>query len=275
MTFHADDALPCEIDSLLARAPDDGQLVISTGHGDLDKHLHGGLRAGHLTLVCGETGAGSSTFALGIARHAAMVQGLPAVFCSPTSSHREIVTRIIAAETRVPASHLRSRDLTDDEREELAVARDRLATAPLLATAAWSHPWSITALKGGVETWAKGAARLIVLDDVISASHNARELVESLRQLAHAHRVSMIVVSSMGPLAGHRAPPRLCDLGDLVGLTDLFDLVLTLHRDDLHDARSLRPGEADITIAKHRYGPTRVSTVAFQGHYARFVDMCS
>ncbi len=33
------------------------------------------------------------------------------------------------------------------------------------------------------------------------------------------------------------------------------------------------PGEADIIVAKHRNGPTRDITVAFQGHYSRFVDM--
>jgi len=28
-------------------------------------------------------------------------------------------------------------------------------------------------------------------------------------------------------------------------------------------------------VAKHRNGPTRQLTVAFQGHYSRFVDMAS
>ena len=32
-------------------------------------------------------------------------------------------------------------------------------------------------------------------------------------------------------------------------------------------------GRAEILLAKHRNGPTRDITVAFQGHYSRFVDM--
>ncbi len=51
------------------------------------------------------------------------------------------------------------------------------------------------------------------------------------------------------------------------------DVVILLHRDDVYEKESTRPGEADLIIAKHRNGPTRDITVAFQGHYSRFVDM--
>ena len=51
------------------------------------------------------------------------------------------------------------------------------------------------------------------------------------------------------------------------------DLVILLNRPDIHDKESDRAGEADIDVAKHRNGPTRTLTVAFQGHYSRFTDM--
>ena len=51
------------------------------------------------------------------------------------------------------------------------------------------------------------------------------------------------------------------------------DMVILLHRDDVYEKESTRPGEADLIVAKHRNGPTRDITVAFQGHYCRFVDM--
>uniref|UniRef100_UPI0038CDBAB6 replicative DNA helicase n=1 Tax=Nocardiopsis suaedae TaxID=3018444 RepID=UPI0038CDBAB6 len=51
------------------------------------------------------------------------------------------------------------------------------------------------------------------------------------------------------------------------------DMVLLLYREDVHDKESPRAGEADIIVAKHRNGPTAEVTVAFQGHYSRFVDM--
>jgi replicative DNA helicase len=51
------------------------------------------------------------------------------------------------------------------------------------------------------------------------------------------------------------------------------DMVILLHREDVYEKESTRPGEADIIVAKHRNGPTRDLVVAFQGHYSRFVDM--
>ncbi len=51
------------------------------------------------------------------------------------------------------------------------------------------------------------------------------------------------------------------------------DMVLLLHREDAYEPESPRAGEADFIVAKHRNGPTATVTVAFQGHYSRFVDM--
>lgn len=51
------------------------------------------------------------------------------------------------------------------------------------------------------------------------------------------------------------------------------DMVVLLHREDAYERESPRAGEADFIVAKHRNGPTATVTVAFQGHYSRFVDM--
>jgi replicative DNA helicase len=53
------------------------------------------------------------------------------------------------------------------------------------------------------------------------------------------------------------------------------DVVILLHREDAYERESPRAGEADLIVAKHRNGPTATVTVAFQGHYSRFVDMAA
>ena len=50
------------------------------------------------------------------------------------------------------------------------------------------------------------------------------------------------------------------------------DVVILLYREDMFEKESPRAGEADLIVAKHRNGPTNSVTVAFQGHYSRFVD---
>lgn len=53
------------------------------------------------------------------------------------------------------------------------------------------------------------------------------------------------------------------------------DVVMLLHRESMYEQDSPREGEADIMVAKHRNGPTKTITVAFQGHYSRFTNMAT
>jgi replicative DNA helicase len=65
----------------------------------------------------------------------------------------------------------------------------------------------------------------------------------------------------------------LSDLRESGSLEQDADLVVLLHREDVYERESPRAGEADLIVAKHRNGPVKTVTVAFQGHYSRFVDM--
>ena len=67
--------------------------------------------------------------------------------------------------------------------------------------------------------------------------------------------------------------PVLSDLRESGSLEQDADTVVLLNRPDIHDKESDRAGEADIDVAKHRNGPTKTITVAFQGQYSRFTDM--
>lgn len=71
------------------------------------------------------------------------------------------------------------------------------------------------------------------------------------------------------------ARPMLHDLRDAGGIEDVADEVILIHRDDQYEKESIRPGEADLIVAKHRNGAERELIVAFQGHYCRFVDMAN
>jgi replicative DNA helicase len=67
--------------------------------------------------------------------------------------------------------------------------------------------------------------------------------------------------------------PALSDLRESGSLEQDADMVILLHRDNAFEKESARPGEADLIVAKHRNGPTKTITVAFQGHFSRFTDM--
>ena len=65
----------------------------------------------------------------------------------------------------------------------------------------------------------------------------------------------------------------MSDLRESGSIEQDADMVVLLHREELYERESPRAGEADFIVAKHRNGPTATITVAFQGHYSRFVDM--
>ena len=87
----------------------------------------------------------------------------------------------------------------------------------------------------------------------------------------------VIAVSQLnrGPEQRHDKRPMLSDLRESGSIEQDADMVMLLHREDMYDKESPRAGEADFMVVKHRNGPTANVTVAFQGHYSRFVDMAN
>jgi replicative DNA helicase len=101
------------------------------------------------------------------------------------------------------------------------------------------------------------------------------EMSRSLKLLAKEIDVPVIAISQLnrGPEQRTDKRPLLSDLRESGSIEQDADMVILLHREDVYERESPRAGEADLVIAKHRNGPTATVTVAFQGHYSRFVDM--
>lgn len=66
--------------------------------------------------------------------------------------------------------------------------------------------------------------------------------------------------------------PQLSDLRESGSIEQDADVVFLVHRPEYYEPDD-RPGEADIIMAKHRNGPTKTFTLAFNGAKSRFDDM--
>ena len=108
-----------------------------------------------------------------------------------------------------------------------------------------------------------------------SRQQEVSEFSRNLKLLAKELEVPIIALSQLnrGPEQRTDKRPMLSDLRESGSLEQDADVVILIHRDDAYDRDSPRAGEADLIVAKHRNGPTATVTVAFQGHYSRFVDM--
>jgi replicative DNA helicase len=101
------------------------------------------------------------------------------------------------------------------------------------------------------------------------------DLSRSLKLLAKELEVPVVALSQLNRGSEQRTDkkPMLSDLRESGSIEQDSDVVILLHREDQYEKESPRAGEADLIVAKHRNGPTATVTVAFQGHYSRFVDM--
>ena len=132
--------------------------------------------------------------------------------------------------------------------------------------------------------WQQHGIKLFVIDylqlmtsgrKVESRQLEVSEFSRSLKLLAKELDVPVIAISQLNRGAEQRQDkrPLLADLRESGSLEQDADMVILLHREDAYERESPRAGEADFIVAKHRNGPTDTVTVAFQGHYSRFVDM--
>jgi replicative DNA helicase len=103
------------------------------------------------------------------------------------------------------------------------------------------------------------------------------ELSRSLKLLAKELELPVVALSQLNRGSEQRTDkrPMLSDLRESGSIEQDSDVVILLHREDQYEKESPRAGEADLIVAKHRNGPTATVTVAFQGHYSRFVDMAN
>ncbi len=255
---------------------------VPTSFADLDA-LTNGLHPGQLIVVAARPGLGKSTMALDVVRSATIKHNLPAAIFSLEMSKIEITMRLLSAEARVPLHHLRSGRLSEDEWTKLARRIGEVSEAPLFIDDSPNMTMMEVRAKAR-RLKQRHDLRLIVLDylqlmssakRVESRQQEVAELSRGLKLLAKELEVPVIAVSQLnrGPEQRTDKRPQLSDLRESGSIEQDSDVVILLHRDDYYEKESARAGEADFIVAKHRNGPTDVITVAFQGHFSRFVDM--
>src|ERR1700676_4427186 len=103
---------------------------VPTGYIDLDERLSG-LQPSNLIIIGARPAMGKTSFALGIAAHAAMEAGKPVLLFSLEMSHAEITSRLLCAEARVDATRVRNGRLLDTDWPKISHAISRLGEAPI------------------------------------------------------------------------------------------------------------------------------------------------
>jgi replicative DNA helicase len=262
-----------------------GEMIgVPTGFIELDK-LTNGLHPGQLVILAARPALGKSTLGLDICRAASIKHGLASVIFSLEMSRNEIVMRLLSAEAQVPLHHMRAGTMGDADWTKLASKMGTVSEAPLFIDD--SPNMTLMEIRAKCRRLKqRHDLRLVVVDylqlmtsgkRVESRQQEVSEFSRSLKLLAKELEVPVIAISQLNRGAEQRTDkrPLLADLRESGSLEQDADVVVLLHREDAYERESPRAGEADFIVAKHRNGPTATVTVAFQGHYSRFVDMAT
>ena len=225
----------------------------------------------------------NSTLALDLARAASLKHGLTTVMFSLEMSRNEITMRLLSAEARVPLHAMRTGQMGEDDWTRLARRMSEVVDAPLFIDD--SPNMSLMEIRAKCRRLKqRHNLRLVIVDylqlmssprRVENRQQEVSEMSRSLKLLAKELDVPVVAISQLnrGPEQRNDKRPLLSDLRESGSIEQDSDVVILLHREDAYERESPRAGEADLIVAKHRNGPTAVVTVAFQGHYSRFVDM--
>lgn len=227
----------------------------------------------------------NSTLALDFARACSIKHTMPSVIFSLEMGRNEIAMRLLSAEARVALHHMRSGSMTDEDWTRLARQMPAVTDAPLYIDD--SPNLSMMEIRAKCRRLKqRNDLQLIVIDYLQlmqtggsrrpeSRQQEVSEMSRNLKLLAKELEVPVIALSQLnrGPEQRTDKKPMVSDLRESGSIEQDADMVILLHREDAYEKESPRAGEADLIVAKHRNGPTATITVAFQGHYSRFVDM--
>jgi replicative DNA helicase len=255
---------------------------IPTGFIDLDNLLCGGWAPGQLVVVGARPAMGKTTLAQDFARAAAITNKIPTLIESLEMGKEELSDRILCAEARIPHHHLKQGKATDVDMARAAHRAPAIAAAPMHVND--SPVLSMPMLRGQVRHLVRTLGlRLVVVDYLqlmqVGKAENRQQAIadlsRSFKLLAKEFGITVIILCQLnrGPEQRTEKKPMVSDLRESGAIEQDADIVILLHREDAYEKESPRAGEADLIIGKHRGGPTATITCAFQGHYARFVDM--
>ncbi|CAN5517602.1 replicative DNA helicase [soil metagenome] len=254
-----------------------------TGFTDFDE-LTAGLQPNALIVVGARPGMGKTSFAMGMAGHAALEAHRPVLFFSLEMSRVELSQRLLCSEARVDSTKVRNGRLSDDDWRRISHAIGRLGEANLWID---DNP-NLTVME--IRSKARrlqakvGQLGMIVVDYIQlmggragaeSRQVEVAEISRSLKILARELECPVVALAQLNRGLEQRADkrPMLSDLRESGSLEQDADIVVFLYRDEQYNADSPDRGTAEVLVAKHRAGPTGMVRLAFLDHYTKFANM--
>ena len=260
---------------------------VPTGFYDLDR-MTSGLQPGDMVVLAARPSMGKTAFAINIAEHVALNEGLPVAVFSMEMGAAQLAVRIVGSIGRIDQGHLRTGKLTDEEWPRLTEAIEKLRNISLHI----DETAGLTAseLRANARRLARqcGKLGLIVVDylQLMSGSsgdneNRATELGEisrGMKMLAKELGCPLIALSQLNRSVEQRPDkrPMMSDLRESGAIEQDADIIMFIYRDEYYTKDACKePGVAEIIIAKQRNGPTGTVKLAFLNRLTRFENLAA
>jgi replicative DNA helicase len=261
---------------------------IPTGYIDLDKKL-GGLQKSDLIILAARPSMGKTSLALDFARNVAVNHKIGVGLFSLEMSKDQLVDRLLSSESNVNLWKLRTGQLSDDgensDFQRIGEAMGRLAEAPIFVDdTAGASVMEIRTKARRLQSDNK--IGLIVIDYLQlmqGSSYNSEnrvqevsEISRSLKSLARELNVPVLALSQLNRAVENRPDkkPMLADLRESGSIEQDADVVMFISRQDMYKTNDAdKTNIAEITIAKHRNGPTGSIELFFDAEKTSFRNL--
>ncbi len=256
---------------------------IPTGIGELDETITG-LNRSDLIILAARPGMGKTSFALNIARHAAVTARKKVAFFSLEMSREQLASRLLSTEALVGGTKLRTGELNEGEWARLIEGGDILSKAPIYL----DDNSSITVPEMKAKIRRQGGVDLIIIDYLQLMNSAKRidnrvqeisEITRNLKIMAKELNVPVIALSQLARASEKRTEhrPVLSDLRDSGSIEQDADIVLFLYREDYYQNENGPSEDADrnsgeCIVAKNRHGEIKTVPLHWQGEFMRFTS---
>ena len=259
-----------------------GVTGLPTGFTDLDR-MTAGLQPSDLVILAARPSMGKTTFALNIARHAAVELKIPVVIFSLEMSKEQLALKLLCSEAGVDNQRIRTGTLMDNDWPRLSHALGRLSDSTMfIDDTAGVSALDIRARARRIK--AENGLGLIVIDYLQLMQNRGRsenrqqevsEISRSLKSLARELNVPVIALSQLSRAVEQRQVkvPSLADLRESGSLEQDADMVAFLYREDYYNPETDKKNITDLIIAKQRNGPTGSIEMLFQREFSKFVGL--
>lgn len=260
---------------------------VPTGFYDLDR-MTSGMQAGDMIVLAARPSMGKTAFAINIAEHVALNEGLPVAVFSMEMGASQLAVRIVGSIGRIDQGHLRTGKLTDEEWPRLTEAIEKLRNVSLHIDE--TPGLSSSELRANARRLSRqcGQLGLIVVDYLQLMSTSAGmsdenratavgEISRGLKMLAKELKCPVIALSQLSRGVEQRTDkrPMMSDLRESGAIEQDADVIMFIYRDDYYNKDSKEPGVAEIIISKQRNGPTGTVKLAFLKHMTRFENLAA